>query len=202
MGLDVSLDIIKPGYVPRGEGIIKLKVHPIKEITPLQLLEQGKVEKIEGIALSSHLKERKVSDRMSQTCNQFLKQENLLASINSIYDTTSAQRGASLTLYAQTDQGCILGSDLAGRLGRTSEEIGKRVAKMLLEDLHSKATVDRHTADQLIMYAALARGETEYLVPQVSAHVETNLWIIEKILGAKWKVEDLKITISGIAFKK
>lgn len=139
---------------------------------------------------------------MAQTCNEFLNREHQHASIDCIYDTTSPQRGASLTIYAHTNRGCILGSDLAGKLGRTSEEIGERVAKMLLKDLHLKATVDRHTADQLILYAALAHGETEYLVPKISEHVETNLWIIEKILGAKSRVENQKISISGIAFKK
>jgi len=46
---------------------------------------------------------------------------------------------------------------------------------MLLEDLDSGATVDRHLADQLIPYAALAEGESRYLVPGLTDHVESNL---------------------------
>nr|NGX33547.1 RNA 3'-terminal phosphate cyclase [Candidatus Anoxychlamydiales bacterium] len=43
--------------------------------------------------------------------------------------------------------------DVAGKIGRTSENIGKTVAKRLFQDFNSNATVDRYTADQLILYA-------------------------------------------------
>ena len=71
---------------------------------------------------------------------------------------------------------------------------------MLLEDLDSGATVDRHLADQLIPYAALAEGESRYLVPGLTDHVESNLWLAEKILGASWEVRGNTLVIRGIGY--
>ena len=52
------------------------------------------------------------------------------------------------------------------------------VATTFLEDVHSGATVDRHLADQLVLFCALARGTSSYVVPRASAHLESNLWLV------------------------
>lgn len=44
------------------------------------------------------------------------------------------------------------GSD-AGKVGRRAEAIAHVVVKGLFEDLDTEATVDRHVADQLILFA-------------------------------------------------
>ena len=72
MGINVELDIIRPGYVPRGAGIIEIEVEPVRKIKPLSLTDQGEVLSIKGIALSSHLRERKVSHRMEAECREVL----------------------------------------------------------------------------------------------------------------------------------
>jgi RNA 3'-terminal phosphate cyclase (ATP) len=71
---------------------------------------------------------------------------------------------------------------------------------MLLEDLRTGATVDRHAADQLVVFAALADGVTDYIVPAVTDHVETSLWLIDHMLGSRTRLEDRHVTIEGIAF--
>jgi RNA 3'-terminal phosphate cyclase (ATP) len=202
MGIWVDLKIIKPGYVPKGGGVIEVTVKPIQnKIQPLILTSPGKVVEIKGTALASHLQDRKVSERMAESCNKILAKQGLPAKIDCIYDDTAIQRGASLTVYAITNTGCIIGADFSGKLGRTSENIGERVANMLLEDLSTGATVDRHTADQLILYAALASGTTQYIIPRMTEHIDTNLWLIKKILGANFKLKHNQLTIHGIGFK-
>jgi len=202
MGLRVRLEIVRPGYVPRGGGIIEMEVSPVEDrLVPLELPEQGRVSKIEGIALSSHLKERKVSERMAAECQRVLRSAGLSASIRSVNDTSAPQAGAALALFAYTDSGCILGADLAGALRRTSEEIGRHVGRNMIEDLGSGATVDRFLADQLIFSAALAGGTSRYRIPRLTEHVETDLWLVESILGAKTKIgKDLMIEVEGVGY--
>jgi len=60
--------------------------------------------------------------------------------------------------------------------------------------------VDRFAADQLILFAALARGQSRYIVPCLTDHIESNLWLIEKILGAGTQVRGNLISIDGIGF--
>jgi RNA 3'-terminal phosphate cyclase (ATP) len=202
MGIDLQLRIIRPGYVPTGEGIIELKVHPVKShIDSISLTNQGKLMKIRGYALSSHLKPQRVSERMANSALKYLKDLSEDIHIETCYDETAKQKGAALAIFAYTDTGCILGSDLAGAPGRTSEEIGKKVALELIKDIKTNATVDRYLADQLILYAGLAKGKTEYFIPFMTEHIESNLWLIQEILGAKVYLDNLKLTIEGIGYK-
>lgn len=202
--LDALLNIIKPGYVPRGGGIIELTVKPIeqKKIMPAELVHQGELIKIEGISLSSKLSERRVSERMASECNKTLSKRGLSADIKLINDTKAVQRGAALAIWARTDSGCIIGSDMSGKISRTAEAIGEGVAKNLLEDLDSGATVDRFAADQIIIYAALAEGESEYIIPQMTEHIESNLWLIQDILGAQVSMRGNNLKIKGVGLSK
>jgi RNA 3'-terminal phosphate cyclase (ATP) len=93
----------------------------------------------------------------------------------------------------------LLGSDQAGKRGRSSESIGRYVAGNLLDDLKTGATVDRYLADQLIIYAALAGGTTEYIIPRLTEHIDTNLWLVEK-LGARARLEGNTLHIEGLGY--
>jgi RNA 3'-terminal phosphate cyclase (ATP) len=200
MGIETELEIIRPGYVPRGGGIIQVNIKPVDGgIKPLKLLEQGRVKEITGLALSSHLGQQRVSQRMAQACQNTLAERGYRARIETIWDETALQAGASLAIWAETDSGCRLGSDQAGKRGRSSEDIGRYVARNLLEDLEAWATVDRYLADQLIIYAALAKGTTEYIIPHLTEHVDTNLWLVEK-LGAKTRLEGNIVHIEGLGY--
>ena len=197
MGIRAGLEIVRPGYVPRGDGIIKVSIKPVdKGIKPLTMLSQGKVREIRGIALSSHLRQQRVSQRMAEECHKALAGRGYSARIETLWDETALQAGASLAIWAETDSGCRLGSDQAGKRGRSSEAIGRYVAQNLLDDLDSGATVDRYLADQLILHAALADGATEYSVPRLTEHVDANLWLIEKF-GARTRLEGNKVHIEG-----
>ena len=201
MGITAELKVIRPGYVPRGGGIIEVGVEPVGgKLKPINLPTQGKVTRIQGIALSSHLKERRVSQRMVEKCSEVLKSQGYQANIELVYDTSALQRGAVLALYAETSSGCIIGADRAGEPRRTSEEIGRSVAASLLEDLSTGATVDRYLADQLIFCAALADGVSQYSIPRLTEHVETNLWLVETILGARTEVDKNLVKIQGIGY--
>ena len=96
--------------------------------------------------------------------------------------------------------GCLLGSDRAGAPRRTSEAIGEHVARSLLQDLDSGASVDRYLADQLVMYGALADGLSSYSVPTVTEHLETYLWLAETMLGAKVQARERSVRIEGVSF--
>ena len=202
MGVLAHLKIIRPGYVPRGGGVIEVRVEPIaSRIRPLNFLYPGNIEEIKGIAISSHLEKKRVSERMAKKCKAILKADGYNAQIKEIYDTTSIQEGAALALFSRSDTRCIIGSDRAGKLGRSSEEIGRFVAKNWLQDIQTGATVDRYLADQLIIYAALAEGTTEYLIPRMTEHIDTNLWLVNRILGAKTTLKSNHLKIEGIGFK-
>ena len=143
--------------------------------------------------------ERQASQRMSEECQKVLAEEGYSARIETLWDEAALQAGASLAVWAKTDSGCLLGSDQAGKRGRSSESIGRYVARNLLEDLQMGATVDRYLADQLIIYAALAQGTTEYFIPRYSEHIDANLWLVEKF-GAITRIEGNSLHVEGLDF--
>jgi len=203
MGITAELRVIRPGYVPRGDGVIEVRVEPVvRKLKPISLPSQGEVVTIEGTAISSHLKERRVSERMAEKCNEVLGSNGYRAQIEAVHDTLANQRGAALAVYAKTSSGGIIGADRAGAPRRTSEDIGRYVARNLIEDLATGATVDRYLADQLIFYAALADGVSQYRIPRLTEHVETNLWLVETILGAKAEVSHNLVKIQGIGYHR
>jgi RNA 3'-terminal phosphate cyclase (ATP) len=202
MGADVNIEMIRPGYVPEGRGQLVMTVNPsMSPLRPLEMNDRGTVTNVRGISLSSHLTDQKVTSRMAQRALDLLRDRGLEAQIQEIDDDTAVQRGAALILWSHTDTGCILGADQAGKQGRRSESIAKFVVKSLLEDLDSGATTDRHLADQLIIFAALAQGTTEYSIPTVTDHVESNLWLVEEILGAKTHRTGNLLKVHGIGFQ-
>ena len=202
MGIEAELEVKQPGYVPQGKGVIEVRVKPVKaKLRPLILLEQGRVKGIEGIALSSHLKEQNVSQRMARECRERLGMRGYDANIELRHDTQAKQKGAVLSVWAETNTGCLIGSDRAGRPARSSEEIGRYVARNLLEDLETGAGVDRYLADQLIPYCALGDGVSEYIIPRMTEHVETNLWLVERMLGAKTELKNNRGRIDGIGYQ-
>lgn len=197
MGVDVNVRMVRPGYVPDGQGMLVLEVKPVPELVPLRLAQRGKVVGVKGIAISSHLHEQQVGPRMAERCRDRLKKRGYRAIIDIVDDSTAVQRGAGLTIWAETDRGCRIGADRAGRQGRRSESIADHAAATLLEDLDTGASTDRHTADQLILFAALAEGATEYVVPRVTDHVEANLRLVEKILGVRTSLRNHTLRIEG-----
>ncbi len=204
MGFQAEVEMGRPGYVPRGEGILYLSVWPVRgELQPLVLHPSSQnVEKIWGIALASHLEERRVSHRMAEAARKSLAASGYgCVEVELLYDRTALQPGAALALFADLQGGVRLGADQAGAPRRRAESIGHFVAGQLLEDLRSGATLDRHAADQVIPFAALAKGESRFSIPHVTDHIQSGAWLAREFLGAEVRVEGRWLTVRGVGFK-
>jgi RNA 3'-terminal phosphate cyclase (ATP) len=202
MGLNADLGILRPGYASAGGGVIELAVDPvINQFGPLKPVEQDDNLRFWGIALSSHLEQRQVRQRMAASCQEVLAQRGLKAEIQVRSDDTASQAGAALALFAQGND-TVVGADRIGAPRRSAESIGRYVANSLLEDLDSGATVDRHLADQLVIFAALGEGTSEFLIPGATDHVHANIWLVETILGARARLDGQLLRIEGAGYER
>ncbi|MDH5667075.1 MAG: RNA 3'-terminal phosphate cyclase [Nitrospira sp.] len=59
----------------------------------------------------------------------------------------------------------------------------------MLNDLLAGATLDRFAADQIIPFAALPEDESRFLIPTITEHVLTSLWLEKEFLGAQVKID-------------
>ncbi|HLF76357.1 MAG TPA: RNA 3'-terminal phosphate cyclase [Dehalococcoidia bacterium] len=202
MGIDASIEMIRPGYVPSGGGMLRLATKPaLAPLRPLIFEERGDVEKVWGIALSSRLHERSVSQRMAETARRVLLGSGYAAQIETAEDETALQRGAALAVFADLKGGSRIGADRAGAPRRSSEAIGEYVARQLLQELSTGATLDRYAADQVIIYAALADGESRFRIPMVTEHVLASAWLAREFLGAEVRTDEGLITVRGVGFQ-
>lgn len=64
--------------------------------------------------------------------------------------------------------------------GVPAERLGQDAGQVLRAELEGGAAVDVHAADQLLIYAAQARGPSRFTVRKVSRHARTVMWLIEQ----------------------
>jgi RNA 3'-phosphate cyclase len=189
MGLKIKLDIKRYGYYPKGMGEISLEVQPCSELKPLHLEAFGNIEEVKGISVCTFLAKRKVAQRQAKAANKILKAHGYEAQIEVVNDTSNPlQKGSSLVLWAKTNTHALLGGDAIGELRKPSEVVGREAAENLVKEIKAEATVDVHLADMLVPYVALAKGESSYLCRQITEHIDTNIWLAQKILGVRFEV--------------
>ena len=190
MGLNIALTVHKYGYYPKGMGEATLTVEPCKSLQPLCLDDFGKIETVKGVSVCTFLADRKVAVRQAKAANEYLKKKGYTADIQIVNDRSNPmQKGSSLVLWAETDTGVVLGADAIGELRKTSEAVGREAAEKFYAEISAEPTVDTHLADMLIPYVALAKGRSVYLTRTISDHLETNIWLVEKMLDVKFIVE-------------
>jgi RNA 3'-terminal phosphate cyclase (ATP) len=189
MGLKATLTIRKYGYYPKGMGEILLEVDPCRDLSVIRLDRFGELKQLKGVSVCTFLADRKVAERQAKAAMERLRQWGLEPDIDIINDTSNPlQKGSSLVLWAETDTGSLIGGDAIGELGKPSEKVGSEAADNLIKELEARATVDSHLADILVPYVALAQGSSVYSSRLVTEHLDTNVWLAEKILGAKFCV--------------
>lgn len=186
MGLAAQIEMIRPGYVPAGEGVIRLAVPPAaRPLRPLVPRRGQAPARVWGISLASHLDDRHVAARMAAAARRVLDAAGISAQIEERSDSTAAQAGAAFALFADFIGGTRLGADRAGALHRPAERIGARVARQLLQEVDSGATIDRYASDQIIPFASLADGTSTLQVPFITEHAETAGWLASLFLRAE-----------------
>jgi RNA 3'-phosphate cyclase len=190
MGVEAEISVQKYGYYPKGMGEATLIVKPNHKLNAFQLKAFGMLKEIKGVSVCTFLADRQVAERQAKAANDYLSQQGYKPQIQIINDQSNPiQKGSSIVLWAQTDNGLIVGADAIGELRKMAEAVGKEAAQKLLSELSAQSTVDVFLADMLIPYLALAQGKSAFLVRTISEHIESNVWLMEKILKVKFTIQ-------------
>lgn len=186
MDFKAFLDVSRYGYYPKGNGEATLTTERCSQLKPLVIEDLGEIEKIEGISVCTFLEKQNVAKRQAKAATDILENHGYTTDIRVVNDGSNpVQKGSSIALWTKTSTGAVLGGDAIGERGKSSERVGKKAAESLLKEINAKATVDVHLADMLIPYIALAKGTSSFIVRKITDHIETNIWLTEKILGTK-----------------
>jgi len=134
---------------------------------------------------------------MAAAARTVLGPAGITAGICELGDSTAAQPGAAFALFADFIGGTRLGADRAGTPHRPAGRIGAPVARQLLGEIDSGATIDRHASDQIIPFAALADGTSSFQVPFVADHTETAGWLAWLFLRAEVRATGRTVVVHG-----
>jgi RNA 3'-terminal phosphate cyclase (ATP) len=190
MSIEATINVHRYGYYPRGMGEVTLTIKPPHSLQPIRLTNFGKLERIKGISVCTFLADRKVAERQAKTASTYLSEKGYAADIQVVNDKSNPfQNGSSITLWGKTDTNAIIGADAIGELKKTSETVGIEAAKKICAELSARSTVDVHLADMLVPYMALAEGTSTFLTRKVTDHLETNVWLVEKMLKVQFNIQ-------------
>jgi RNA 3'-phosphate cyclase len=186
-----EIEILKDGFYPKGGAIVKFKSKKC-ELENINLTEKSKITGINGISIASEdLKERKVAERQKEGAEKILLDYFKIKPKIEIKYVNSLSTGTGILLYAKTNNS-ILSNDNLGKLGKKAEEVGKECAKLLITEFEN-GVVDKYIGDQILPYLALGNGAVK--VSEVTDHIKSNIYVIEKFLDVKFEVKGREIKI-------
>lgn len=169
------------GYYPRGGGEVEISIQPTPAWSPVQLSEPGAVERVRGIAHVSNLPDD-IPKRIKAAAVRRLHGIPDVKIEERVYPSEDAVgQGGALVLWAEREH-TLLGADVLAERGKSSERVGEEAAEILEAEIQSGATVDVHTADQIVLYLALADRPSAFMVREVSAHLRTMAWLLPQFL--------------------
>ena len=88
------------------------------------------------------------------------------------------------------------GASALGERGKPAEKVANEACASLVQSLQSGCSVDVHLADQLLLYAALAAGASEFSTPDFSSHLKTNADVVSAMTGRNIRLgNDRRVTV-------
>jgi len=88
-------------------------------------------------------------------------------------------------------------ADRAGAKYRPAERIGAHVARRLLAEVDSGATIDRNASDHVVPSAALAGRTSSLRIPFITEHTETAGWLASLFLRAEVRASGNTLVVQG-----
>lgn len=199
-----SLRTVKWGWYPRGGGVAEAEIEPTDSLAAITLTERGSLVRIEGRAVVSRLP-LSVAERECRRFLQRLARYDLAAEIE-LTQAPAFGSGTCLEIFPVYEN-LVVGFISLGEIGKRAEVVADEAFDGFFAHHRTGAAVDKHVADQLVLYMALAEGTSTLTVSEVSDHLLTNIWVIEHFLPVKFEVKGEKgkpgtVSVTGVGFTR
>jgi RNA 3'-phosphate cyclase len=193
MGVQIKVDTTKYGFYPKGGGNVKVSIIPNRKLMPLNLVERGKLERVDIWSIASDfLKRANVAERQVDGAKKIYAS---FGKTNIIY-VEALSPGSSVHIHSHYGN-CKIGATMLGEIGRPAEKVGEDCAVLLEDQVDSDGCLDEWMADQILPYMAFT-GESKVSVAEITDHCLTNIWVIEKFLHVKFEIKENIISCSTL----
>ncbi len=192
MGVEISTQLVRPGFFPAGGGCIEFSIIPntkLKPITIDKLIDPV----VTATAISAKLPEHIGKRELKIVAEKFnLKEERLK---NELVDSFGPGNVVSIFVQSRhlTETFTSFGEKFV-----TAEKVGAKAAKQARKYLQAGAPVGLYLADQLLIPMALAEAG-HFHTSRLTQHTITNIELIQKFLDVSilvsqidkscWKIE-------------
>ncbi|MCL5067196.1 MAG: RNA 3'-terminal phosphate cyclase [Thaumarchaeota archaeon] len=177
---DISIEIKKRGYYPRGGGIVKIKCAPKQSNSQIRFRENGIICPLSILSVSrglpAHVCDRQIAAARSVLASSI--DEDIMSEADFLGDSLSV--GSSVLVY-KASSNCLVGGSSLGMKGKRAEEVGKEAATAFLQEVASSPNVDSHLADMLVTLLACMEGDNEFTCPAITEHLKTNSDVAKQI---------------------
>ncbi|XP_063962676.1 RNA 3'-terminal phosphate cyclase-like [Lytechinus pictus] len=194
-GINYECRIVRRGYYPKGGGEIQVIARPVRDLSPITLTEVGSVTRVTGRAFVAGTLPRKLSQIMSNTASSIIKKAypGVDVRIDSVQEPHGAAvgNGSGIIVVAETSTGCRLAGSSLGKRGKQAEDVGRDAAEELIKNLQHGGCVDEYLQDQLIIFMALAKGQSRVRTGPITLHTETAIHIAQLLTEAKFSISPL-----------
>ncbi|ELZ87552.1 RNA 3'-terminal-phosphate cyclase [Haloferax elongans ATCC BAA-1513] len=175
-GVDFEADVHRRGFYPAGGGRLSVRIRPSNP-APLSLEARPPLAELHVYSVASDdLADAAVAERQVEGVRTALADAGIdLSPQSSASYVESDSPGTAVVLAARCGD-IVAGFDAYGERGVPAESVGAQATEAFLDWYRGDAPVDRHMADQLLVWVALAGGTVR--IPAVTEHVRTNLDVI------------------------
>jgi RNA 3'-terminal phosphate cyclase (ATP) len=193
LGPKIEIRLEKYGFYPAGGGRFIATIEPCEQLSTIQLVERGEIERRSAVAIVANLP-RNIAQREVDTV---AKQLNWDTQSTQIFETKNSVGPGNIVLIELTCGNVTEMFCGFGRIGASAESVASEASGAARSYLVSGAVAGEHLADQLLLPFALAGGGA-FTAEKLNLHSRTNMEIIRSFLrvdfetsqeGALTKVE-------------
>lgn len=174
LGAKVRSRLIRSGYYPKGGGEIELNVAPSKLKGNEKWVKETEIAaiiRISNLPVSIAVREKKIFVQNNIENVRILEEQG--------------EPGNAVLAWSG-----FLGAYSLGERGKRAEQVAEECLEELRKEKKADSDVDRHLADQLLIYASLAEGRTRFKTSEITSHARTNAYVISKLVERKFSISD------------
>lgn len=191
MGARIDFSLHRYGFYPAGGGCVSLKIDGTSSLTPLSLLNRGRLIRVSARALIAGLPTNIATRELDVVAQKLIIEPDYLRH-EQLDDSCGPGNVVRIEIESESVTEMFTGF---GRRGVRAETVAGEVADEARAYLAAGAPVGEYLADQLLLPMALAGGG-EFRTGQLSNHTTTNARVIERFLPVRIDtVPDARTTV-------
>ncbi len=185
MGIEVELEMLRPGFYPRGGGEIRATIRPCSHVRGVRLMTCPDLTTAGGLSAVAGLPEG-IAERQANRLAFRMKRHEIESHI-----PEEAWPGGPGTMAAVVFRQAPVPTLFfgIGEKGKPAESVADDAADQAVAFRESKCPVDPHSADQILLPLALSPDASEYRVSEVTRHLTTNIDVVKRFVDRDISLE-------------